>query len=247
MANYYVKTAFLVIIFTKSIASTSISAGCSYEHISTKFSDCIWNVTALNSFNEAIEGFFHSDTLVTEDDLLSTLTSKCGDESYMKKYSFCAQRCVENCPQLTYVVTQYIKQDVAVFCENGEPSEWLATVLQSTYRYNKQCIDYGAGDNRVLEIVQQCVDEADFLNHFSDLIVSYAVSTLQSDISNWFRCMLDNAPSFPDYDGDGILDCGSTWQDVVVMLALRISAFNQLGMTINQEIIAELKDIKNGS
>jgi hypothetical protein len=53
--------------------------------------------------------------------------------------------------------------------------------------------------------------------------------------------MLDNAPSFPDYDGDGILDCGSTWQDVVVMLALRISAFNQLGMTINPEIIAELE------
>ncbi|XP_053376131.1 uncharacterized protein LOC123534288 [Mercenaria mercenaria] len=245
MTMFSVDVASLAILFTTVVQySDAASTGCLYSDISSQFSDCLQNQTDGNNLNELMKGIFERAE-VNEEQFLSELTSLCGNESVIDSYTVCADRSTADCPQFAFDVANTVNEDEAVFCENGAPSEWLSTVLQNEYRYYHQCIIDEDGSSMLL-VVQQCLDEADFPDNFSNKSVISVVSTMQRKISKWFQCMVDRAPSLPDEDGDGVLKCGSTWQDLVLTLALRMSAFDTLGVKIGPQEILKLKAIKTG-
>ncbi|XP_053376132.1 uncharacterized protein LOC123534292 [Mercenaria mercenaria] len=245
MTMFSVAVASLAILFTtEAQSSVAANTGCLYFDITTMFSDCLRNQTDGNNLDELLQEILNSAE-VNEEQFLNKLTSLCSNESVIDSYTMCADRSTADCPQLAFVVANTVNEDVAVFCENGAPSEWLSTVLQNEYKYTNQCIRYGDGIG-MIGVARQCLDDADFPYNFSNMTVISAFLAIQRKVSQWVQCMVNRAPSLPDEDGDGVLECGSTWQDLVLTLALRVSAFDPLGVKIGPQEIFKLKAIKTG-
>ncbi|XP_045172559.2 uncharacterized protein LOC123534394 [Mercenaria mercenaria] len=228
-------------IHSTAADSTSNEGGCFYLDVSERYAECVRVNSYRSSLNKVMKDFMETD--FTGEVLLSKLESTCRNEQLFNTYSNCTRRAILECPHLSTVITNAVNEGLAVFCQNNAPSAWLYTVLQDGYLHTQRCTEDRI-DNEILDMVIECAPN--FRRDWTGVTVHSAITTLQTMIQQLVRCMIDNGPSLPDQDGDGVLDCGSSWQDIVLAYSLRLSSLDDLGWKIGEEEINALQAIKTG-
>ncbi|XP_045172767.2 uncharacterized protein LOC123534545 isoform X1 [Mercenaria mercenaria] len=201
----------------RSVAQTS----CEYKDISQKYSKSCERTYVEDIFKNVL-----NDEIVRGNELLQQLSTTCSNFETYKKCVNCTARHV--CPEERTKFSELLSERWALFCEADQPSNWIRTILQNGYSYNKSC-DFVFGST-----FMSCFHDSPGDNATSLTDVSEGYRSVMTAI---FKCTVGEILS----SSEEIRYCGSSWQDILLTNWLKISTEHGIGLRIGEDEVKQLQ------
>lgn len=217
--------------------------------VQSRFDHCIesnHSSPLLSLFSEQLMG----QTVITNDDIITGVGSMCRQEGYTQEAIKCVDKIsFPSCPRLTYLkdyVTNNINARWAVFCEGNQISTWLHDTLQNGFMFNRGCVH---PNSPVVNVLRNCSEEAQrseivTMEDKNTLPTDQVLSLLQEVFINSFWCTINRANE-EFLNNNVTLDCGNTWQDIILAFWLHRTAVDDIGPLIGPLEIEALKAMKS--
>ncbi|XP_053374841.1 uncharacterized protein LOC123534830 [Mercenaria mercenaria] len=224
MFGIRVLVSLMIIGSVQVMRSTGKQIGCDFNKISSEYSKSCRKA----SYVEDIFRELGRDGEIRPAEFLEQLSTTCSNyESYMKCANCTAKRV---CEDEKTKLKELLSERWALFCDGDQPSDWLKTVLQNQYSYNKSC------EQVFKNSFYACVGGDPKANTNATSLTDVS-EIYREAFSGIFKCVIGELFSHVDY----VIQCGSSWQDILLTGWLEFSASYGVAVQISEDEVEQLK------